>query len=42
LHPAKWADNAVWQFLRREGLRFKKTLFAVEQARSDVARRRRR
>jgi transposase len=36
------SHNAVWMFLRREGLRFKKTLFAIEQARSDVARRRRR
>jgi transposase len=38
----KVSHNAVWMFLRREGLRFKKTLFALEQARSDVARRRRR
>ena len=39
----KVSHNAVWQFLRREGLRFKKkTLFAIEQARSDVARRRQR
>jgi transposase len=38
----KVSHNAVWLFLRREGLRFKKTLFALEQARSDVARRRRR
>jgi hypothetical protein len=38
----KVSHNAVWLFLRREGLRFKKTLFAVERARSDVARRRRR
>ena len=36
------SHNAVWLFLRREGLRFKKTLFALEQARSDVARRRQR
>ncbi|MGZ9021617.1 MAG: IS630 family transposase [Rhodoplanes sp.] len=36
------SHNAVWLFLRREGLRFKKTLFALEQARSDIARRRRR
>jgi transposase len=36
------SHNAVWLFLRREGLRFKKTLFALEQARADVARRRRR
>lgn len=34
--------NALWLFLRREGLRFKQTLFALEQARADVARRRRR
>jgi hypothetical protein len=34
--------NAVWLFLRREGLRFKKTLFALERARCDVARRRQR
>ena len=38
----KVSHNAVWLFLRREGLRFKKTLFALEQGRSDVARRRRR
>jgi hypothetical protein len=38
----KISHNAIWLFLRREGLRFKKTLFAVEQARTDVARRRRR
>jgi len=36
------SHNAVWQFLRREGLRFKKTLLALEQARADIARRRRR
>ncbi len=36
------SHNAVWLFLRREGQRFKKTLFALEQARADVARRRRR
>ena len=36
------SHNAVWVFLRREGLSFKKTLFALEQARVDVARRRRR
>src|SRR5215813_14562073 len=36
----KVSHNAVWLFLRREGLRFKKTLFAIEQARSDVAHRR--
>jgi transposase len=38
----KVSHNAVWLFLRHEGLRFKKTLLAVERARSDVARRRRR
>ena len=38
----KVSHNTVWQFLRREGLRFKKTLFALEQARADVARRRQR
>ena len=36
------SHNTVWMFLRREGLRFKKTLFALEQARADVARHRRR
>ncbi|MCX5578928.1 IS630 family transposase [Kaistia terrae] len=36
------SHNAVWQFLRREGLRFKKTMFALEQARADIARRRQR
>lgn len=41
-HGVNVSHNAVWMFLRREGLRFKKTLFAVEQARADVARRRRR
>jgi transposase len=39
----KVSHNSVWMFLRREGLRFeKKTLFALEQGRADVARRRRR
>ena len=38
----KVSHNAVWLFLRREGLRFKKTLFALEQARTDVSRRRKR
>ncbi|MHB8887004.1 MAG: IS630 family transposase [Methylovirgula sp.] len=38
----KVSHNAVWLFLRREGLTFKKTLFALEQARDDIARRRRR
>jgi transposase len=36
------SHNTVWEFLRREGLRFKKTLFALEQARADIARRRQR
>lgn len=36
------SHNAVWQFLRREGLSFKKTLFALEQGRADIARRRKR
>ena len=36
------SHNTVWMFLRREGLRFKKTLFSLEQARADVARHRRR
>lgn len=36
------SHNAVWMFLRREGLSFKKTLFALEQGRADIARRRRR
>ncbi|WP_412064054.1 IS630 family transposase [Rhizobium sp. SYY.PMSO] len=38
----KVSHDTVWQFLRREGLRFKKTLFAREQARADIARRRQR
>jgi hypothetical protein len=38
----KVSHDTVWTFLRREGLRFKKTLFALEQARADIARRRRR
>lgn len=38
----KVSHDTVWQFLRREGLRFKKTLFALEQARADIARRRQR
>jgi transposase len=38
----KVSHNAVWTFLRREGLSFKKTLFALEQGRADVARRRQR
>ena len=36
------SHDTVWRFLRHEGLRFKKTLFALEQARADIARRRRR
>ena len=36
------SHNAVWLFLRREGLRFKKTIFALEQARAGIARRRQR
>ena len=39
-HGVNVSHNAVWMFLRREGS--KKTLFALEQARADVARRRRR
>lgn len=38
----KVSHDTVWQFLRREGLRFKKTLLALEQARADIARRRQR
>ena len=38
----KVSHNAVWHFLRREGLSFKKTLFGIEQVRADVARRRKR
>jgi transposase len=38
----KVSHNAVSLFLRREGLSFKKTLFALEQGRADIARRRRR
>jgi transposase len=41
-HGVKVSHNAVWLFLRREGLRFKKTLFALEQGRVDIARRRKR
>jgi transposase len=36
------SHNAVWLFLRREGLRFKKTLLGLEQGRSDIVLRRRR
>ncbi|MCX7899496.1 MAG: IS630 family transposase [Methylocystis sp.] len=38
----KVSHNAIWMFLRREGLRFKKTLQALEQGRADIARRRKR
>ncbi len=38
----KVSHNAVWLFLRREGLSFKKTLLALEQARTAIARRRQR
>ncbi len=38
----KVSHDTVWKFLRREGLSFKKTLFALEQARADIARRRQR
>lgn len=41
-HGMKVSHNTVWQFLRREGLSFKKTLFALERGREEVARRRRR
>ncbi|WP_288429560.1 IS630 family transposase [uncultured Agrobacterium sp.] len=36
------SHTTIWDFIRREGLSFKKTLFALEQARADVARRRER
>ncbi len=36
------SHNTIWEFIRSEGLRFKKTLFALEQARADVARKRER
>src|SRR5579864_1678063 len=42
VHGVNVSHNTVWVFLRREGLRFKKTLFALEQARADIARRRQR
>src|SRR5690606_15391556 len=41
-HGVTASRHAVWLFLRREGLSFKKTLFALEQARKDIARRRER
>ena len=34
--------RAVWVFVRQEGLSFKKTVFASEQDRPDVARKRER
>ena len=36
------SHDTVWRFLRREGQSFKKTLFATEQHRPDVVRRRER
>jgi transposase len=36
------SHDTVWRFLRRQGRSFKKTAFASEQHRPDVARRRRR
>ncbi|HET9533762.1 MAG TPA: IS630 family transposase [Mesorhizobium sp.] len=36
------SHDTVWRFLRREGRSFKKTLFAAEQQRPDVVRRRER
>src|ERR1700756_1655316 len=33
----KVSHNAVWLFLRHEGLRFKKTLLALERARAAIA-----
>ena len=33
----KVSRRTVWTFLRREGLSFKVTLFALEQSRADVA-----
>lgn len=36
------SHDTVWRFLRREGRSFKKTLFAAEQNRPDVVRRRNR
>jgi len=42
MRGVKVSHDTVWWFLRREGLRFKKTLFALEQARADIARRRQR
>lgn len=36
------SHNTIWEFIRSERLRFKKTLFALEQAGANVARRRER
>ena len=36
------SHQAVWRFLKSEGLSFKKTLFALERARTTIAHRRRR
>lgn len=36
------SHTTIWDFIRREGLSFKKTLFALEQARADVVCRRER
>ncbi|MBW8640829.1 IS630 family transposase [Hoeflea sp. WL0058] len=38
----KVSHDSVWRFLHREGLSFKKSLFALEQARADIGRKRRR
>ena len=35
------SHDAIWRLLRREGLRFKKNDVRLEQARADIARRRR-
>ena len=34
------SHNAIWQCMRREGPSFKKTIYALEQGRTDIARRR--
>ncbi len=41
-HGIVVSHHAIWLFLRREGLRFKKTMFALEQARADISHRRER
>lgn len=41
-HGVSISHDAIWRFLRREGLRLKKTIFALEQKRVDIARKRRR